>query len=137
MKLGLAAFLVVGSLTTCSFACKCAPPPAPKEALKESSAVFSAVAVKIKEGERENVIVLKVQKSWKGVQQEMVFIYTPSSSAACGVSFADKSEWLVYASEDPETKKLRASICSRTKLLEEAKEDLEELGEPTWKPSSP
>lgn len=137
MKIAFAALVLVCTLATCSFACKCAPPPPPQEALKEAAAVFTATVEKMKQGEREHVVILKVQKSWKGVKQEKILVTTSSSSAACGVAFSDKSEWLIYASENPETKKLRASHCSRTKLIEDAEEELKELGKPIWEASSP
>jgi hypothetical protein len=57
-----------------------------------------------------------------------VELSTASSGPACGYGFVPGETFLVYAEGLAED--LIASTCSRTRTLEEAKEDLEELGPP-------
>jgi hypothetical protein len=54
-------------------------------------------------------------------------VLTPRSSAACGYSFTEGEEYLVYASG--RGLRLRTGLCSGTKRLSEAQADLAILGE--------
>lgn len=52
---------------------------------------------------------------------------TGNSGAECGFPFEVGRSYLVYAFSNPKSNKLHASICSRTRLLSDASEDLEYL----------
>ncbi|WP_102029070.1 hypothetical protein [Salirhabdus sp. Marseille-P4669] len=120
-----------------SYACSCVPPGAPVEEMKESSAVFLGKVTEIANKDRgsltfppdiEQVAVqFEVEKSWKGLNQKEVVVYTASNSASCGFEFEVGREYLVYASEGEGN--LQTSYCTRTAQLEMADEDIAELGE--------
>ncbi|KOO52009.1 hypothetical protein [Viridibacillus arvi] len=117
------------------YACSCSQPDPPKEALKGSSAVFSGKVIDTVDRNKNNVIqssadpitiLFDVDKSWKGVDQTQVIVYTERSSASCGYGFSLNEKYLVYAYE--ENGELRVNACSRTAPLSGAKEDIQALG---------
>lgn len=119
------------AFATSAEACKCKAPPPPKEALAASAAVFSGKVTKIEPDRGYGLLVtLKVASVWKGVDGAEVVVHTPRDSAACGVSFKEGSEFLVYADKmkGDDIELLTTNLCTRTKLLADAKEDLAELG---------
>ncbi|MCZ7683547.1 MAG: hypothetical protein M5U28_34125 [Sandaracinaceae bacterium] len=71
-------------------------------------------------------VTMEVVQHWKGVESERVVVQTAADSAMCGVAFQPETSWLVYATREGEA--LRAGLCSRTARIEEAAEDLAELG---------
>ena len=71
--------------------------------------------------------MLEVRRVWKGEVQPSIEIGTASNSAACGFSFSEGDSYLVYARQTD--RGLRTGLCSRTKLITNASEDLAELGE--------
>ena len=72
-------------------------------------------------------VIFEVKKAWKGVNEKTISIFTSSQSAACGYGFKTGHTYLVYAHGNDEGR-LATSICSRTRRLKDAREDLEELG---------
>jgi hypothetical protein len=106
----------------------------PSEGFTSSSAVFTGEVTKIEKNKstpfRGLEVTLKVKKLWKGEPEETVKVHTAGSSAACGYPFQLGKTYLVYAVSD-EADPMRVSLCSRTALLDEAKEDLNYLGKPT------
>lgn len=115
------------------WACKCVPPPEPAEALKASSAVFvgKVTDVKEKEGERHKTVTMVATKGWKGIKGRDVVVSTSASSASCGFGFAKDMEYLVYARADDKGN-YTVTLCSRSKSLAAAGEDIKELGKPEW-----
>lgn len=108
----------------------------PKEELKRSSAVFSGKVIKQIDENENNLIqssadqivtVLKVDMTWKGINETEVIVYTERDSASCGFEFKVNNSYLVYATKKDD--KLHVSLCSRTTALTEATEDLTELGD--------
>jgi hypothetical protein len=127
----LFAFLLFG--TNNILACSCLPAKGVAQELEQSNAVFSGKVIKIKSHRQaENIfasveVIFNVQKAWKGVKKKTISVFTSSNSAACGYSFRKNQTYLVYANGNDEGK-LSTSICSRTKSLKDAREDLRELG---------
>jgi hypothetical protein len=72
--------------------------------------------------------VFEVERTWKGVEKNTISVSTSSQSSACGYGFKKGEAYLVYASKDGEGR-LITSICSRTRRMKEAGEDLKEIGE--------
>lgn len=111
-------------------ACECIKPENPAKALENSKAVFSGKVTDIDRNYLPlylgNKIEFQVYNSWKGVSDKSVTIYAEESSAACGYKFEENKEYLVYAYEDEG--KLKTGLCTRTNLLENAQQDLKELG---------
>ncbi|MNO64750.1 hypothetical protein D3C76_554870 [compost metagenome] len=120
-----------------TYACSCVVPAEPLEALEQNSAVFVGKVVDIKETKGTIIssadpvkVTFNVDSSWKGVEGNKVTLTTALSSASCGFEFVEGESYIVYANANGEENsgKLVASLCSRTKLLASASEDLKELG---------
>jgi hypothetical protein len=124
-------FILVGAKS--SFACTCVPPQSASQELKRATAVFSGKVVEIKRHKQPSnlfgtvEVIFEVKKVWKGVDETRVSVFTSSQSSACGYGFKEGRTYLVYAHGSAE-ERLATSICSRTRRLKDAREDLEELG---------
>lgn len=110
-------------------ACSCPPPPPPKEAMEKSTAVFSGKVLKVEvdEAKHQRTVTIEVERAWKGMDRKTVVITTGSNDGICGYNFQKDRSYLVYA--DGEDGKLSTNICTRTKGIEQAKMDIEALGE--------
>ena len=122
----------------------------PAEALARDDAVFSGKVLVNRRVEsgwfgfgHYHEIEFRVDAVWKGTVNETLFIYTLPDSASCGgwPWFEEDQEYVIYTRyTDP----VRVWLCDRIRLLSEAEEDLEFLGEgmkpepgsvsPTWTP---
>lgn len=130
--LALACCLLAGGEAS---ACSCASNGPPCDAFGEARAVFVGKVVGAKEQrevKEENgakvvydvgEIYFKVEEAFEGVEGQTVTIHSGTSGADCGYWFRHGQHYLVYAYGDS-TKYLSASICTRTRLLEGANEDL-------------
>ena len=124
-------FLISTGVTN---ACSCGDLPSPAVALGQSAKVFSGKVVHVSDGggtEREPALLsgyilveFEVYAVWKGQAYATMFVETAWWSGSCGVEFYLGQEWLVY-SYDGET----THPCSRTRPLELAQADIDELGE--------
>lgn len=128
---------VVGSLlvinTSLVNACSCVQPAPPKDSLEQSTAVFTGkvvdidVPIGIVVSSADPVkITFEVSKIWKGPDYETLVLTTARGGASCGYGFIVNEEYIVYAYDEENT--LSTGICSRTRLLANAKEDLQDLG---------
>ena len=115
-----------------AYACTCAPPGSPSEALTYSDAVFRGKVVSIREVERDDgiwsstdptTVEFNVTNVWKGSVSQTLFLTTPRSEVSCGFTFIEGGEYVVYAFEDS-----TVGLCSRTRPLWTAAEDLAVLG---------
>ena len=117
-----------------AYACSCAIPGPPAEELTRSIAVFTGKVIRISKppniGSLSSAdpvkVTFQVYEVWKGAVSETTTIITSRSGASCGYAFEKGGEYIVYAhgSEDS----FSVSLCSRTKSLDRAEEDLEVLG---------
>ncbi len=126
-------------------ACSCMMPGTPADEMANSDAVFQGRVVKIEmpvpnDGTGSATVTLDVSKVWKGQKSKTITVSTATNSAACGficespdctAGFKEGGEYIVYAGDYNGDGALSTSICTRTKLLSEAQEDLEGLGEGT------
>lgn len=116
-----------------AFACSCIEPFPPKESLEKASAVFTGKVVsidvpKIMISSADPVkVTFEVSKIWKGFDYKILVITTARSEASCGYSFKQGEEYIVYTRG--EENELNTGLCSRTKLIANAQEDIKELGE--------
>jgi hypothetical protein len=109
-----------------AYACSCMMPGPPEQALNESQAVFSGT-VKAVQGDADGVLVtFDVDEIWKGPEGAELTLFTPGSSAACGVEFVQGEAYLVYGMS--QEGRLSTNLCSRTTQLGSAGEDLAALG---------
>ena len=70
-------------------------------------------------------VTLDVSKGFKGSFGDSIAVLTTQDSASCGYSFEENGEYLVYATS--ENGNLNTNLCTGTKRLDEANEDLAEL----------
>ena len=121
-------------------ACKCAQPGSPSEELRVSSAVFAGKVVSVRHTydpdgrsvsrDDHSTIGFEVSAVWKGTVYEDMYITTPPTGGSCGFRFAEGEEYIVYAHDSAYGDGGYAvGICTRTALLEQAQEDIDELGE--------
>ncbi len=108
------------------WACSCLPPSDPKTEMESATAVFSGRVYSIQAVEGSLWVHLEVSEVWKGPFQSLITVHTADSSAACGYSFIEGENYLVYAYGD--LNHLEVSLCSRTRLVNEAAEDFKLLG---------
>ena len=123
-------FLAVSEVRACS----CGDTPSPSVALAQSSKVFSGKVVHVSDGggtQREPALLsgyilveFEVYAVWKGPAYATMFVETAWWSGSCGVEFYLGQEWLVYSYDGVTT-----HPCSRTRPLELAQADIDELGE--------
>ena len=115
-------------------ACSCVPPGPPSEALAESAAVFAGKVTSVREFQDPNAttysstdpttVEFQVDTVWKGPSYGTMSLTMARSGASCGFTFVEGEEYVVY-SRDGAT----VSLCSRTRSIANAQEDIDELGE--------
>lgn len=134
----MAALVILGMLSVWTsqpaHACSCMAPPPPQEALEQSDEVFTGEVVEISEISGQSLSVrFSVSEVWKGVEQREIEVATPNNSAACGFSFEEGGEYLVYTNENMGGRGTDTStgLCSRTADLANAGDDLDALGKGT------
>jgi hypothetical protein len=114
-------FAIFASLTNQrAMACDCARPGSPREELQRVDAVFSGEVSSVS---REK-IEFKVEKLWKGPRAKRISIRYEQST--CTYPFVLGKKYLVYAYGK---EIFSTHICTRTKELDKASDDLKELGE--------
>jgi hypothetical protein len=111
-------------------ACTCAPPPPPRESLAQSDAVFAGTVKDLRVRRGVVTVTFEVSRAFKGVRDRRVTLTTAESSAACGFFFEKHKSYLVYAfdANPGRAVELHTTLCTRTRLLSEARYDLDELG---------
>jgi hypothetical protein len=115
--------------------CSCAGPVSPREQFERSDAVFRGVVVKVSTRREEygpgqwllrKRVIVRVTERWKGVEGDRVVVRTGMSDADCGYPFRRGREYLIYARATRDSV-LATGICTRTRQIEHAGEDLREL----------
>lgn len=143
------AALVLLAVYDVAGACECMAVGTAKEEMEKSSVVFVGTvvavykdkphAVRSKEGRvlkyEESLYRLfkfKVTESWKGFPSDtdeiLVRTMKMPFSFSCGYDFRQGETYLVYASGNVKGRWLSTTRCTRTRKLENAQEDLQELG---------
>ena len=112
-------------------ACSCAMPGPPCQSAWSADTVFSGVVLSIDgydrpESGRVNVVRIEVERPFRNVPSAMVEVETGSGGGDCGYRFQVGRRYVVYATK-LETAGLATSICTRTKPVEQADEDLRYL----------
>ena len=133
-RICLVSLLVAGTwaIPHVASACSCLPPEPPQGALDKAEAVFVGRVVVADDAGTGDTFrriryQLEVSRTWQGDLGATVTLTSAANSAACGRSFALDEEYLVYASAD-QNGDLTDSLCSRTRTLVSADEDLTVLG---------
>jgi hypothetical protein len=81
---------------------------------RRSTAVFSGTVTKISLSRNAYLAVtLKVERTWKSVEDEQVTVFTPAGDHNCGFNFEVGQSYLVYASTADDGE-LWTNHCTRT-----------------------
>ena len=132
--------------------CSCAPKPPPAVARDASAAVFSGRVVALLDrpvalpdstlqgSQRRNAelayvgksvkrlqVTLEVMEVWKGDIAVRTDVYTANECCVCGFPFELGKEYLIYAGR-ASSGHLGVSLCSRTRELSRAADDVTALG---------
>ena len=117
-------------------ACSCSAPATTAEALKRSTAVFRGRVVKISVPSLDWIgltrtgahrVKFEILKQWKGPAAETTVVVTRLTGEGCGFPFEEQKEYLVYVVE--EQKHIQSGICTGTKSIADAEEEMEQLDE--------
>ncbi len=141
MRTLLIALAAVGGLLAPSFAeaCSCAQPPSAEVALANAGVVFEGTVIglpapppegSLQGGPGQVEYRFSVAQAWKGSPGMEVRVFTNSSGAACGRRYKKGETYLLYAQLSTEAT-ISDNICSRTRLLSGAADDLKVLGQGT------
>ena len=119
-----------------ALACSCAAPATAAEALKRSTAVFRGRVIKISVPSLDWIgltrtgahrVKFEILKQWKGPLAETTVVVTRLTGEGCGFPFEEQKEYLVYVVA--EQKHIQSGICTGTKSIADAEEEMEELDE--------
>jgi hypothetical protein len=105
-----------------TMACDCPWPGSPREELQRNDVVFSGEV--ITRDFKSAKVEFKVEKIWKGPRAKNISLKYVGSD--CTYPFVVGKKYLVYARGK---EILETSVCTRTKELDKAPDDLKELGE--------
>jgi hypothetical protein len=112
-------------------ACSCLPSGPPCQAFFRDDVVFIGTVVSISSIERagdnpfaSRRVRLSVEKAVRGIQGASVEIATGSGGGDCGYDFKPDRRYVVYGFRHPDGT-ITTGICSRTRAIEDASEDLQ------------
>jgi len=125
---------VLGSTYGVARPCSCVPPLPPEEEYARVDAVLKGTVFDISLTTPPDYLDVQVIVSgyWKGTVVPLMHVYTPLDEASCGFEFEIGTEYLIYAfdSTEPCCPTVVTGICTRTRVLSSAQEDLDYLGDP-------
>lgn len=132
MKLLFASAFLLFAFVTQAVACSCAGDVRPCEAYGDASAVFVGTvtfskSIDVKRAgydTTERLVRFHVDRAIRNVKDSDIEVQTAWGEAACGYGFRLGGQYLVYAYSNHD-KVLGTSICTRTRPLSNAAEDLE------------
>jgi hypothetical protein len=90
---------------------------------------ITTISLKAPSGDvyRDRLILLEVERSYRGSVGKTTEVVTGSYSTECGYDFREGEHYLVYAYPHPQSGKLYTGICQRTRPISEAGDDLDYL----------
>ena len=126
MVLSAASLLVILQAAS-AYACSCLP-RTPQQSFASAQAVFAGRVIDVGQQNPASEVRVRfeVSRIWKGQKRPQIVVMTSSSSASCGYSFQVGENYLIYASL--QESQLQTGLCSGTKPLSMAQEDLAVLG---------
>lgn len=136
---GLAPFLLLLVFSTNrADACSCMVSGPPCQAYWRSDVIFAGTVTgiaskSVKETFGDNreywrtmrVVSFAVENTYKGTKNSYVEVLTGAGGGDCGYQFSRGGRYMVYADRDKDDGLLYTGICSRTRTLESAAEDIE------------
>jgi hypothetical protein len=125
------ALLMLLFASATGYACSCMSSGPPCQAFWKVNAVFSGQVISInsqsagdKHGYKMRVVRLLVKEAFRGVDVPEVEVLTGQGGGDCGFGFQIGQEYLVYAYRRETDQLLVTGICTRTRSLGKAQEDL-------------
>lgn len=127
--LTIGAIVVATSSARDAHACSCVVGAPPCQSFFDVSAVFVGTVRSIDQGAGASSfarrrIILDVVEAFRGVAGQRVEVDTGAGGGDCGYPFEVGMTYLVYASVAKDTQVLTTGICTRTKPVSGAQEDL-------------
>ena len=122
--------------------CSCSAPANAAEALKKSTAVFRGRVTKISTPSLDWIgltrtgahrVKFEVLKQWKGPSSDTAVVVTRLSGEGCGFPFEEQKEYLVFVVA--EQKHVQTGICTGTKPIADAEQEMQELDQLTLTPN--
>jgi len=108
-------------------ACSCLPPAPPGDAASRATAVFEGRTFGARREQNELRFAFEVTRVWKGEVPPSIEIVTALQSAACGRAYEFGVPYVVYATARADGT-LADNLCSRSRMVVDAVEDLDTLG---------
>jgi hypothetical protein len=93
------------------------------EAAWDPGAVFAGKVLTIERNANQRVR-FQILEPFRGATTSEIDVYTGGGGGDCGYSFIVGRSYLVYAYQGPGAPRLTTGICSRTRMLSQASEDL-------------
>jgi HEAT repeat protein len=128
-------FLLLGLLAPPSAACSCASLDPPLVRLARTDAVFSGTVIdRIDPRPKDSKIIstgdpieytIEIDQVWKGDVGDIASVISARAGASCGYTFKIGETYLIYARLHDG--KFHTGLCSRTRSISRAGEDLAEL----------
>ena len=122
--------------TEAAQACSCAAPATTAEALTRATAVFKGKVIKISVPSLDWIgltrtgahrVKFEILKQWKGQSSDPIVVVTRLTGEGCGFPFEEQKEYLVYVVA--ELKHIQTGICTGTKSVADAEQEMEQLDE--------
>jgi len=128
--------LVIFSAATSAFSCTCISNGPPCQAYGNTAVVFIGTPIDLKQTTAKLILddkyeypqrlfTFRVEEQFRGINAAQVEIRTGMGGGDCGYNFKLGERYLVYGSFNPANGLYATSICTRTRLVSEATEDLD------------
>ena len=117
-------------------ACDCGDPGPPCQAFARTPAVFIGRVTRIGTIQRktpsgdtfeDRLVFFAIERAYRGLTGTTTEVVTGSGGGDCGYNFRVGGRYVVYASPLHDVAKLYTGICSRTRTIAEAADDLDYL----------
>ena len=133
----------LGAIPSASEACSCVQSGPPCQATWQAGAVFTGKVTSIGDAPKlqgdlafagARLVTFQVAEPFRGVAAAMLSVRTGTGGGDCGYAFQQGQSYLVYAHQMPNGE-FSTGICSRTRRLDEAGDDLAYLRSFSSKPA--
>jgi len=127
-RVALIALLAWVVMPSAAHACDCVSAGVPCKAFGNAQAIFAGRVLKIAgTGSADRRITFEVTQAYHGMTGKTAEVITGQGGGDCGYDFKEGVSYLVYASPHVDIGDLYTGICTRTRPLAEAKDDIEYL----------